>query len=68
MEKKTVKVPNINCVHCVHTIESELSGLPYIKSVRANLGSKEVEIEWDDEKNWPNIVALLKGINYPPRE
>ena len=68
MEKRTVIVPNINCMHCVHTIESELSGLPYIKSVRANLGSKEVEIEWDDEKNWPNIVALLKGINYPPRE
>jgi copper chaperone CopZ len=68
MEKKTVKVPNINCVHCIHTIESELSGLPYISSVKANLGSKEVEIEWENVKNWPNIVALLKGINYPPQE
>jgi copper chaperone CopZ len=68
MEKRTVKIPNINCVHCIRTIESELSGLPYIASVRANLSSKEVEIEWDNEKNWPNIVALLKGINYSPQE
>ena len=68
MEKKTVIIPKINCLHCVHTIESELSALPYVISATADLKSKEVEIHWDDEKNWPNIVALLKSIDYPPRE
>jgi copper chaperone CopZ len=65
---KTIQVPKINCIHCVHTIESELSALPYVESVHADLNSKKVEIEWDGEENWPGIVALLKGINYPPQE
>jgi copper chaperone CopZ len=67
MEKKTVKIPNINCIHCVHTIESELTALPGVVSVHADLNSKEVEIEWDKEQNWSNIVTVLKEINYPPQ-
>jgi copper chaperone CopZ len=68
MEKRTVRIPNINCMHCVRTIESELKVLPYVKSVSIKLDSKQMEIEWDQQQNWPNIVALLKGINYPPQE
>jgi copper chaperone CopZ len=68
MEKKTIKIPNIHCRHCVHTIESEVSVMPGVVSVRADLVTKVVEIEWTQEQNWPNISALLRGLNYPPQE
>jgi copper chaperone CopZ len=68
MEKRKVKIPSINCIHCVHTIESELKALPGVVSVHADLASKEVEVEWDKQQNWSNIVALLRGMNYPPQE
>ena len=68
MEKRTVKIPTIHCRHCVQTIESEISVMPGVVSVRADLAKKEVEIEWTPEQNWQNITALLKGLNYPPQE
>jgi copper chaperone CopZ len=68
MEKKTVKIPSINCRHCIQTIESEISVMPGVVSVRADLATKVVEIEWTPEQNWQNISAFLKGLNYPPQE
>jgi copper chaperone len=45
----TVKysVPNINCNHCVHTIQSEVAELAGVKSVKADAGTKQVEIIFD---------------------
>ncbi len=66
MSSKTVKVPNISCGHCVHTIENEVSELDGVVSVSASQESKLVTIEWGDPQSWNNIQALLEEINYPP--
>ncbi len=66
MPSKTVKVPNISCGHCVHTIENEVSELDGVANVSASEGSKLVTIEWGDPQSWANIKALLEEINYPP--
>ena len=63
----TVKysVPNISCGHCVHTIQSEVADLAGVQSVKADAGSKTVEIVFDDPATEEKIRKLLSEINYP---
>jgi len=68
MQTKTVKVPNISCGHCVHTIQSELSELEGVTKVVASQDTKTVTVEWQEPQNWENIKSLLKEINYAPQE
>ena len=68
MHNKSVRIPNISCAHCVHTIESEVSALENVLSVNADEKTKQVEISWNDPQNWENIKSLLNEINYPAVE
>jgi copper chaperone len=63
----TVKysVPNISCNHCVHTIQTEVSELAGVKSVKAEASSKAVEIVFDAPATEEKIKRLLAEINYP---
>ena len=65
MSTKTVKVPNISCGHCVHTIQNEVGELEGITSVVADEQSKMVTVVWDEPQSWDKIAALLAEINYP---
>jgi copper ion binding protein len=65
MTTVTYSVPNISCGHCVHTIQTEVSDLAGIKSVKADVETKKVEIEFDAPANEDSIKILLKEINYP---
>ena len=66
MQSKTVTVPNISCGHCTHTVEMELGDIAGVKSVKADLDSKQVVVEWGEPATWEQIEALLVEINYPP--
>ena len=63
----TVKfsVPNISCMHCVHTIQTEVADLAGVKSVTADAGTKLVEIVFESPATDEKIKALLAEINYP---
>ncbi len=65
MAGKTFTVPNISCGHCTHTITMELTDLPGVQSVRADVASKQVTVDWEDPASWEGIEALLAEINYP---
>ena len=65
MTTVTYSVPNISCGHCVHTIQTEVSDLAGIKSVKADVDTKKVEIEFEAPANEESIKTLLKEINYP---
>jgi len=58
-------VPNINCMHCVHTIQSEVSELAGVQSVKADAGTREVEVVFDEPASEEKIKALLADIRYP---
>lgn len=58
-------VPNISCGHCVHTIQTELSEMTGIQSVKADAASKSVEIIYDAPATEEKIKQLLAEINYP---
>ena len=63
----TVKysVPNINCMHCVHTIQSEVAELAGVQSVKADASSKQVEVVFDEPASEEKIKTLMADIKYP---
>jgi copper chaperone CopZ len=63
---KTIRVPNISCGHCVHTIQNEVGELDGVKRVVAAEETKAVTVEWEEPQTWDNIKALLTEIDYPP--
>jgi len=65
MTTVTYSVPAISCTHCTHTIETEIGELQGVKSVKADLNTKKVEIAFDAPANENKIKALLAEINYP---
>ena len=66
MTSKTFTVPNISCGHCTKTIEMEVADLAGVQSVKADMDSKQVVVQWTDPANWDQIKDLLVEINYPP--
>jgi copper chaperone CopZ len=63
--KVTYKIPNINCGHCVHTIQSEVIDLPGVKFVKADQVSRIATIEFGPPASEDKIKELLASINYP---
>jgi copper chaperone CopZ len=61
----TLKVPAISCGHCVHTITSELSELPGVKTVDASQQTKLVTVGFDSPATQAQIESTLAEINYP---
>lgn len=66
MKTVTYSIPNISCMHCVHTIKTEVGELEGVKSVDANPQTKQTIIAFDEPATEAKIVELLKEINYPP--
>ena len=66
MQSKTVTVPNISCGHCTHTVEMELNDIAGVNSVKADIDSKLVVVEWGEPATWEQIEAMLVEIKYPP--
>jgi copper chaperone CopZ len=65
MTTVTYSIPNINCGHCVHTIQTEVADLPGVKSVQADSAAKKAVITFDAPATEEKIKALLAEINYP---
>ena len=67
MKTVTYTIPNISCMHCVHTIKTEVGDLAGVKAVDANAQTKVTTITFDSPATEEQIVALLKEINYEPK-
>jgi copper chaperone len=65
MTTVTYTVPAISCGHCTHTIETELSELQGVQSVKAEIESKKVVITFEAPADETKIKALLAEIDYP---
>jgi len=68
MTTVTYTVPNISCMHCVHTIKTEVAALAGVKQVEADLATKRVTVSFDQPADGQKIRALLAEISYPPAE
>lgn len=65
MTTVTYKIPNISCGHCIHTIQSEISDEPGVKSVVADMITKQATITFEPPATEERIKNLLAEINYP---
>ncbi|MFZ4827476.1 MAG: heavy-metal-associated domain-containing protein [Phototrophicaceae bacterium] len=68
MPQKTFVVPNIGCNGCVTSIVNELNELAGVSSVRGDVATKQVSVEWDAPTEWADIQTALVAIEYPPLE
>jgi len=68
MKTVTYEIPNISCHHCVHTIKMEVGDLKGVQSVDATVDPRQATITFDDPASEDQIIALLKEINYPPKD
>ncbi len=68
MSTVTYLVPNISCHHCTHTISMELSDLPGVSNVEADVQTKQVKVTFQDPASEGAIKETLIAINYPPAE
>ena len=55
MESTTLVAPDISCEHCQHAIEGAVGKLEGVRTVRVDIPSKTVHIDYD-----PQIVTLAK--------
>jgi copper chaperone len=65
MTTVTYSIPNISCMHCVHTIKTEVSDLAGVKSVDANVDTHQATIVFEAPATEIEIKKLLAEINYP---
>jgi len=65
MTTVTYSIPNISCMHCVHTIKTEVSDLAGVKEVVADAAGKQATITFEPPATEEQIKALLAEINYP---
>jgi copper chaperone len=65
MAQEKLNVPNISCGHCVSAIESELTDVAGVSSVKADAQTKTVVVQWDAPASIEKIRATLAEINYP---
>jgi len=65
MNTSIYNVPNINCMHCVQTIKTELGELEGVSSVEAWADKKQVKVVFNIPATDEIIRESLKEINYP---
>ena len=65
MTTVTYSIPNISCGHCVHTVKSEISEMPGVISVDAEISTKQSTITFEPPATEDKIKSLLEEINYP---
>ncbi|MCW5875797.1 MAG: heavy-metal-associated domain-containing protein [Anaerolineales bacterium] len=65
MNTVTYTVPKIHCANCVHTVETELSEIPGVESVKASNVDQRVVINFSEPASEDQILATLVEINYP---
>ncbi len=65
MTTKTYNVPDISCGHCTATIERELKLVDGLDSVKAELDTKQVIVEVENDGVLAEVEKMLEEIGYP---
>ena len=68
MEEKKVVIGNINCGHCLASIQRELSQLGGVSAVEGDAKTRRVTVRWQAPATWKTIVEKLTQLGYPPQE
>jgi len=65
MESTSLVAPDISCEHCQHAIEGAVGKLEGVNSVKVDIPSKTVDINYDPEKvTLTKIEEVLDDVGY----
>jgi copper chaperone len=65
MESTILVAPDISCEHCQHTIEGAVGKLAGVSSIKVNIPTKTVHIDYDSQKvTLAQIEEVLDEIGY----
>lgn len=65
IQKKQISITGMNCNHCVRTIESELSQLKGIKSIKVDLINAKANLEYESKIiSLEKIIFAIKSLGY----
>ena len=65
MQQRRFAVPAMSCHHCVMAIENELTDIPGVETVEADVETKQVTVTWKQPATWEQISLVLEEIGYP---
>ncbi len=63
--KETLKIQNLKCGGCAHTITTKLEELNHISDVVVNNDTDEVSFNYKEESQLNSAVELLSKLGYP---
>ncbi len=65
VESTTLIAPDISCEHCQHAIERAVGNLSGVSSVKVDIPTKTVHIDYDNQKvTLTKIEEVLDDIGY----
>ncbi|HSG82794.1 MAG TPA: heavy metal-associated domain-containing protein [Gemmatimonadota bacterium] len=64
MKHIMLSVPDMKCGGCTSAVEEALTGLPAVKKATANLETKVVDVELDDDVSLGAIVGAVSAAGY----
>lgn len=67
MKTLSYSIPNINCNHCVNTIQAAIEQMPGVDFVEADLNNKTLTIEGSNDLDDEIIRAKLIEIGFPAK-
>jgi copper chaperone len=66
MAQVILKVPDISCEHCVHTVTQALQPLHGVRSVRVDIPTQKVRVEYDEgQVDVERMKEVLEEEEYP---
>lgn len=65
MESVTLVAPDISCEHCQRAIEGAVSEMPGVSSVKVDIPTKTVHVDYDAHKtSLEKIEEVLDDVGY----
>jgi copper ion binding protein len=65
VQEAVLSVPDMNCQHCVKTIDKALGALPGVETVSTDLPTKKVHVHYDPSRvTLDQVEAMLDNAGY----
>ncbi|HIQ06464.1 MAG TPA: copper chaperone, partial [Anaerolineae bacterium] len=60
-----LRIPNISCDHCIHTIKRELGSVEGVGFVSGDVAARQVTVNYENDDALARAKATLAEIGYP---
>ncbi len=65
MKSVVLNIPDISCEHCERTITETLTPMEGVRSVKVDIPTKQVRVEYEGAADVERMKEILKEEDYP---